>query len=188
MFLFANLAEICFNAKDAISKDLMGNRGVNLVSLGLLNALFNLILVALTIMCEGKSVLRVFTGVCYEDRMILLIQGVMGCLTSFLVYSGFLALPMTIFMIILGTLPFASGILAYIFLGETMDCYTINTMAVCFGAIALLACADDSDTDLKEVSDRSAQKYNSYSYIVGVIFALGSVLTIACIMIISRKL
>ena len=58
--------------------------------------------------------------------------------------------------IILGTLPFASGILAYMFLGETMDCYTINTMAVCYGAIALLACADDSDADLKEVSDRSA--------------------------------
>ena len=73
MFLFANLAEMCFNAKDAISKDLMGNRGVTLISLGLLNALFNLILVALTIMYEGKSVLRVFSGVCYEDRMILFI-------------------------------------------------------------------------------------------------------------------
>ena len=95
---------------------------------------------------------------------------------------------MTIFMILLGTLPFATGILAYILLGETMDCYTINTMIVCFGAVALLACADDSETELKEMSDRSGQKYNSYSYIVGVIFALASVLLIACILITTRKL
>ena len=72
------------------------------------------------------------------------------------VNNGFLALPMAIFQIIIGLIPFVCGILAYVFLGETMDRYTIFTMIVCFGAIVLLAFANRSQTDSEEKNLNSA--------------------------------
>ena len=160
MFFFANLSEICYNVKDATNKELMGSRGVSLASIALLSALLNLVIICLTRLCSGQSLWNAFSNVKQEDRKALFIQGCMQSLTVIFVNSGFLALPMTILMIILGTIPFVSGILARIFLGSTLDCYTICTMIVCFGGVILLACANGSpssnQTDWSEVSDRSA--------------------------------
>ena len=144
MFFFANLSEICYNVKDATNKELMGSRGVSLASIALLSALINLVIISTNRLFSGQSLFNAFSSVRKEDRLTLLIQGMMQSLTVIFVNSGFLALPMTIFMIILGTIPFASGLMALVFLGESMDAYTICTMFVCFGAIVLLACANQN--------------------------------------------
>ena len=56
--------------------------------------------------------------------------------------SGFLALPMAIFIILLGTVPIMCGILSHVFLNESIDKWTVYAMIVSFGAIVLLAFAN----------------------------------------------
>ena len=90
--------------------------------------------------------------------MKLIINGLCGFLTQVSLNYAFLALPMAIVMIILGTLPFVLSLLSLMLLGERMDLYTVCTMIVCFGAIVLLAFANSDSDDMPlylESHDRS---------------------------------
>ena len=99
---------------------------------------------------------------------------------------------MTIVTVILATVPFISGLLAWVLLGEKMDLYSIITMFICFGAIVLLAIAKSDSSNISgtenNYSDYNAQKYNHFSYVAGIFFTIGGAVGISTGLLTNRKM
>ena len=100
-------------------------------------------LTGLTLMCSQKSISDELCDVRSQDRYSLLVISLASALSIYTVNSALLALPMAIVIVVLGTIPFISAILARFLLSESIDWLTVFAMLVSFGAITLLAQAED---------------------------------------------
>ena len=143
LFLCANLTELCYCLQEGSNKDLMGNRGVSLSSISLIQPMIQITLTGLTLMCSQKSISDELCDVRSQDRYSLLVISLASALSIYTVNSALLALPMAIVIVVLGTIPFISAILARFLLSESIDWLTVFAMLVSFGAITLLAQAED---------------------------------------------
>ena len=73
----------------------------------------------------------------------------------------YLYLPLTIWFVLVCTMPFSLGLLSYIFMGEGMAPVSIVAAILSFGAILILFFAKPSTTD---DSDEVAPQKESYNF------------------------
>ena len=166
----------------------MGNRGVTLNSVVILQVVMQLLLTTITIWLGGGSIVKAFKATCSRDRKLMLVNSFACVVTLTVINSSFLALPMSIAMTIFATIPFCSAILSCVFLREPLAYPTIIAMFISFCAILILGFAKHDDQTQASISDRSAQKYNTLTYTTGIVLALISAFSISTILVTNRML
>ena len=123
-----------------------------------------------------------------QHRRLLFIASITAVLSILTVNHALLALPMAIVIVMLGTVPFISALLARFFLKERLDWFTILAMVISFAAIVILALGKDENLVLTPSSERNGTKYNTFGYFTGIVFAFLGAVSISVIFTTTRKL
>ena len=93
---------------------------------------------------------------------------------------------MAIAIVMLGTVPFISALLAHFFLEERLNWFTIFAMVISFCAIVVLALGKDEN--LMMPSEHNGTKYNNQSYFTGIMFGFLGAVSISIELTATRKL
>ena len=105
-------------------------------------------------------------GLFYKHWKPLIISGV--CLAlgmGMAVYAVYL-IPMTIWFVIICTVPFGQAIISYFVFGEIMGVASIIAAILCFGSILFLSFAKPSSTEEHVIEDKG-----NYHYVLGIALA-----------------
>ena len=106
----------------------------------------------------------------------LLANAVGGCVSMILCNYSWLFLPLTIWYVILCTLPFMLAVISYFVYGEKMGTVSIIAAILSFGAIIMLTMAKPASDDEEE----------NWNYTVGVIICFTAVMAICVIVLTTR--
>ena len=105
-------------------------------------------------------------GLHYKHWKPLLFSGVsLGLGMAIAVYAVYL-IPLTIWFVIICTVPFGQAIISYCIFGEVMGVASIIAAILCFGAILFLSFAKPSSTEEEITEDQG-----NYNYVLGVALA-----------------
>ena len=137
----------------------MGNRGVSLSSVSLIQPIVQIILTLIVIRFSQSTLSDAICKIEPQHRYLILITSLSFVLTIFTVRHALLALPMAIAIVMLGSVPFISAVLAHFFLEESLNWFTIFTMVISFCALVVLALGKDENLIIP--SDRNGTKYNN---------------------------
>lgn len=116
----------------------------------------------------------------------LVLNGITGVFAMVLTSYVFELLPLTIWFVILCTMPFVIAIFSYFYMGERMSPISILAAVLSFGAILMLCFAKPQEPRDSEAGSSAASQEDgedeSYNYVLGVI------LSVICVMMISTTL
>ena len=130
---------------ESLGKELLTSHEINAFDLAFVRSLLNgLFAIGLT---RYKNLSFTKDQLFRKNWKPLLANGVAGAISVVLCNYAYLFLPLTIWYVLLCTLPFMLAIISYFVYGEQMGMVSIGATVLSFGAIVILTLANPASDD-----------------------------------------